>query len=636
MDSTTTTKNVHRQNMDAAVRSLMQKVARQVASKASNEEQQHQALMHFRHQLCDDIRRVVAQANSIDALNLEQKMRLNESRDLKEIYDAKAPINEQITRRGFQQSSIDQMKVEQQRRTTEHKMKSVCEELVRTVNRKEVLSSMRNEQIERITFDMVKEVCEELRRVIAQKQANVAFDQARSERLNETTPQSTDERNEVLLALQRMGNQTRAKDLMEMERAARVSRDNVHRVCEELRRSVQQKSAAQNADDEKTRRIAFNKHRHEVCEEIRRVGSRREATQGAEKERQLRTSSESQYWVTDAAAISKAKHDVNADILKRGNICTAQNAAELEQQRRVIEQSMKEVCEELVRTVNRNIVTDITAVEQAQRICRDQTHEICNELRRVIARKFAIAMLDEEQKRRGSFASPSVSDAHRSLLDDIEQKGNQNRAIEVMELEREHRIHEHNMKSVCEEIERAVNINIAREATLIEQSQRVVRNMIHEVCDELRRTSNRKRVLKFTNESRLNSSMHIPEIDDTRRSVLDQIERLANQRDAIEIMEKERNARIHEDRMHDVCDQVRRHVSKKKALVSMKEVQETALVRRKLILVTDQLVQKHKRKCASNDSIMEKKRRMANPPTPTKEQQRLQRALANDIISVGA
>lgn len=91
MDSTTTTKNVHRQNMDAAVRSLMQKVARQVASKASNEEQQHQALMHFRHQLCDDIRRVVAQANSIDALNLEQKNACQRIKRFKENLRRKGP-----------------------------------------------------------------------------------------------------------------------------------------------------------------------------------------------------------------------------------------------------------------------------------------------------------------------------------------------------------------------------------------------------------------------------------------------------------------------------------------------------------------------------------------------------------------
>eukprot|EP00040_Diaphanoeca_grandis_P032490 m.196936 g.196936 ORF g.196936 m.196936 type:complete len:697 (+) comp32638_c0_seq1:314-2404(+) len=630
---------INRQTMDLVVNDLVRQVSRQVTSKAILDEQQQQALMHFRHQLCDDIRRAVGQRYSISAMHKEQSLRSTVDPSTITIHDSKVPINEAISRRGNQLEAIHAMEIEQRSRTVQHHMKSVCEDIVRAVNRKHATVASNNEQVERITRDLVKDVCEELRRTSARKDVLSALDTEQQLRITTPAPSNTDAemdaKQELVQALGRMGNQTEALELMELERAARICRANVHAFCEDVRRTVGRRRVSLDVDEEQVRQTVLHRHRHAICEDLRSATSRKQAARLAEDERQLRANPDVNYWVKDSSRISDAKHAINADIVMMGNTMEAQQTTEFEQHQRITQQSMAHVCEELVRVVNRNLANQAIDLEQAQRVCRDRTHQLCEELRRVAARNVAVRLADDEQQLRTSQQPPQHTTEQRDqVLQQVQRVGDQKFAITSMNREQEHRLHELRMHGVCEQIQRSVNASIANTLMMTEQSQRVCRDIMHQVCDDVRRTVNRLSATQATEVERQRQSTSTPpDMTETRRQLLHAIERRGAKLNAIVQMELERDTRIHADQMHEVCDSLRRHVGKQTALDSMKEVQQECVAKRQLFIAADQLVQIQKRKTATIQSDRERHRLLAEPMTPTKELKALHRRLSLDIIA---
>jgi len=468
------TTRINRQTMDRIIKDVVRQVARQVASSASSQEQQRQALMHFRHNLCDDIRRSVGQNNSVNAMKEEQQARVaTHTHDMEkltvlaaaavaETHILRSSIHEVITRRGNQQDSIRAMDDEQQVRIAEHRMESICEELVRVVNRKQTTTASKNEQIERITRDLVKNVCEDLRRTQARKQATKQTDSEQVARNNAPTPQPTHSKMQVLESLTRMGSQKEAIELMELEQASRICRDSVHAFCEEVRRTVGRKRVMSQADEEQMRQTAFHHQRHQVCEQVRSVTSRNTATTAAKQEQNLRTRNESGYWVKDPAAISNAKHSINTDIVKLGNQAFAREVANTEQSKRGVERSMLQVCEELVRVVNRNTADKAVSFEKAQRICQHKTYQVCEDLRRVVACSAARQLCDVEQQQRQTEQPPQQSEQRAQVLSQLERLGSQKQAIAAMDFERQHRLHQQQMDTICQQLERSVNASIVK------------------------------------------------------------------------------------------------------------------------------------------------------------------------------
>lgn len=651
---------VSRQLMGTVLENLTDTIARRTAAKESREEQLEQLSLYRRHEICEELRRKVNRSRT--SLTPEQDrqdiVQLINSLDPK-VKSTKFDVNSVIERRGNQKAAIEAMENERVSRIQEQLMEAVCEELPRRVNQISASLQMDIERQQRITRSLLHDICEQVRRTSNIESVKIAAEDERIQRVaflaSKSSPKAVEvpeyygpsmvefARDAVKEAIVRRGNKIENIKAMAQEQAERRQAHFMKDVMENLRRTVARKYAAIAIEEEqKKREIA--QRMHDVCADIRSTTNRMATAALVKEEQTARTESGilRTYWTVDPKFISETKHDINEAISKIGQTKTVVDASALEQAQRKQSHLMKDVLENLRRTVARTNVIEAMTEEKEQRHTRHKMHDVCSDIRSATNRLASAELAREEQTARTESGilrtywtvDPKViSETKHDINDAIRKQAQVKYAREASDLEKEERINRQSMDTVFAELLSATGRNTTKEAEDIEKAQRVARNYTHDVCEEIRRTCAAKdadRAMKVELEERIASfgnQPHSPVVE----AVICDITRRGNQKNAVDQMEEERCDRIREDQVHSLCESIRRFVAQKHADQVMKEVQQAEIARMKLSEVIKMLVKQKHRKEASKSFSIEQDRIKNREVNPTYK--KLQEQVCREIQS---
>merc|ERR1711959_284511 len=150
-------------------------------------------------------------------------------------------------------------------------------------------------------------------------------------------------------------------------------------------------------EEQKKREIA--QRMHDVCADIRSTTNRMATAALVKEEQTARTESGilRTYWTVDPKFISETKHDINEAISKIGQTKTVVDASALEQAQRKQSHLMKDVLENLRRSVARTDVIEAMTEEKEQRHTRHKMHDVCSDIRSATNRLASAELAREEQ-----------------------------------------------------------------------------------------------------------------------------------------------------------------------------------------------------------------------------------------------
>lgn len=549
-------------------------------------------------------------------------------------------INVAVERRSNQRSAIAAMVDEQASRDQMRRMSMVLDTLVATRARKAAAAAERHEQTYRVAMNWRHEIMDELRRNRTTVDVAKLTEAERAAQIAEpaTTNASSELRTLLKESIDRRGGRAKAIESMEAERSDRVHASNMNAICDEMVRTVARMAARTAADDEQAERITANTM-HAVCEEVRRVhaaSNARRAT-AAEQQRQIAERSSPDSWTVvtsadDATALAwyygdmitaSNKAAVNEMIVRMGNRTAATAAMEDERANRMIQSTMREVCEQLERSYARTTAARLADDEQTYRIAMAARHDVCAEVRSTTSRAASktAAHIAQEQLVAATYAPRP--DTHHELLEAIARRGGATIGVAAMEAERDRRVHEHTMHHVCDDLRRAVAAKTAVEATETERAQRVAIDAMHTICEELRRTVNvelaisladgeqRRRVAEHDRAEAVGAHF----ASDLTFELLEEIQRMGNEKTAIEAMDSEKVARIQRDRMHDAMHELVRRAGQQTAKRAMEVTQAHEIARQHGARVMESLLLQHKRKEATVATDIERASRVLNAIT---------------------
>jgi len=275
-------------------------------------------------------------------------------------------------------------------------------------------------------------------------------------------------------------------------RAEKIHEHAMHIVCEELRRAVAQNEARSAILDEQQRRIC-EQWMHEVMSELRSTAAKRATAAVAEEEQRARVESgvHRTYWTVDPADVSAAKAPINEDIHRRGNTMIALECATVASAEQVHQYQMRDLCEQIERMVSQKIATQQEYAEQQRRIAEQWMHDVFDELRRTVARtQVATAVANESlQQNRVHYYCNAPSDVVNTRFEvnsDIERAENRRNAIECMEIERFMRIQTEHMAAVADAVRRFVAQKDSLNTMSLETARAETRRQFDLVADAIR------------------------------------------------------------------------------------------------------------------------------------------------------
>lgn len=558
-------------------------------------------------------------------------------------HDSKAELNAELLRLSNQNAALAAMVDEQQARIQQQKMRLVLNTLVDGISRERAARAEADERQARVAFEWRHQVMEDVRSAASRRHAAAATEAERAARL-EAGPSPVPDELHGLRALlnetiERNGRRASAVEAAEAAQRERVHADQMDMITDEMVRTIGRMAAMKAADVEQAERAALDRI-HDVCDEIRRVTAATAAARAANEEqiRRIAELAEDASYVNvssadDAISLSAYYGDavtsgrkaaVNEAVTRRGNRTHALAEMEAEQQRRQVQNAMLRVCDEVERSAAQREATRTTAVEQAQRTTLEQLHRICEQLRSVSSRRAAAEAAAEEQVWRANsgidrtywVTDPgAISEAKHDVNAQVERLGQTAHARYYTELEQVERVHQQTMHGICDELRRSVNARQGLKASEMEQAQQVTLDRIHELCDEVRRVANRRDAAAAADAERAERVAQAPAtrepVDGVTTALHEAIIRRGNQTSAVDAMEAERAARIHQDRMSEVGEQLRRKTAQREAVRAMAEVQQAKVHELEMQRVLDGLVARHKRNAAREVTTAEKEARIA-------------------------
>lgn len=414
----------------------------------------------------------------------------------------KSLVSSEVVRRANQENAVRDMICEQIKRVQATRMHTVLQDVIRQVARSNAQAAAHEEQCRRIMTESRHALCEQLRRSVAASMAErsaAAEQRARIEsgvlrtywtvdpaQINTTAKAKVNE------DIHRRGNKWAARAMSQVAIDEAAHQHRMLQLCEELERAVNQSTAKLAANDEHRRRIC-EQWMHEVMSELRSAAAKRATAAAAEEEQRARVESgvHRTYWTVDPADVSAAKAPINEDIHRRGNTMIALECATVASAEQVHQYQMRDLCEQIERMVSQKIATQQEYAEQQRRIAEQWMHDVFDELRRTVARtQVATAVANESlQQNRVHYycnAPSDVVNTHFEVNSDIERAQNQRNAIECMEIERFMRIQTEHMAAVADAVRRFVAQKDSLNTMSLETARAETRRQFDLVADAIR------------------------------------------------------------------------------------------------------------------------------------------------------
>jgi len=316
------------------------------AADAERQEREHVDAMHA---VCDDIRRSVAQKHASAAAAAEQQTRVSRERGrtvfesaaltvrraqsaadaeaerLRQVasppqivgLDAAAEVLADIERKGNAAAADAAMEQERAERMHADRVAAMCEQLVRTIARRDAATEADHERQSRITAELGRAVVAELRSAADRRwaaDAASAEQTARSDGEGDYWA-SPDDRlldalHELRVTIERRGNAAAADAATEQERTERIHANQLAVVNDQLRRSAAQAAVIDAMERERDERVHSDRM-ESTFEEISRINGREQVIRDAEAERRRRSSAD---FVQPTECIKHMKRDVCASI----------------------------------------------------------------------------------------------------------------------------------------------------------------------------------------------------------------------------------------------------------------------------------------------------------------------------------
>jgi len=468
--------------------------------------------------------------------------------------------------------------------------REVCDRFTRSM----VIESEKMEQAERVAQDKMRnQVLPQVEAAHRWKQLTLEIKAAQEELIKDMDEHlkkraSDPHFSEMLIEIERLGNQRWAQKAIELERERRVLAEKKESALLDLQRKVSQKQIQADIENEKAaanhkrkmelvldqatykqrlRAVAdlVEAHRNElesegtshavaaeILEEIERLGNQKEALKAADGEKERRVilalhgdvmsdleRRVTQRVVAEDVAMESArfKHSHSFRMILEQAIYStrgkeASSAFEQERQHRAEQESNKAIDDELLEDIqrlgNRKASLAKMKCEQTRRTQEWRRGEINEALLRALNQRQASADADFEAARaQFHFRSTPV-------VTDVFREGQRREAVRLMECEREERIREmekeqisrrenYKLKCLLEELGRFCNQNSVKAATTHEQQERINRNKLEMVVSDLQRELNR---LGAINEAEMERARRI-NLDKTK-FVLEELERFHN------------------------------------------------------------------------------------------------------------
>merc|ERR1719261_2371084 len=284
------------------------------------------------HEVMSELRSTAAKKATAAVAEEEQRARVESgvhrtywTVDPADVSAAKAPINEEILRRGCKATSIESSAAGRAEKIHEHAMHIICEELRRAVAQNEARLVILDEQQRRTCEQWMHEVMSELRSTAAKRATAAAAEEEQRARVESGVHRTywTVDPADVSAAkapinedIHRRGNKWAARAMSQVAIDEAAHQHRMLQLCEELERAVNQSTAKLAANDEHRRRIC-EQWMHEVMSELRSTAAKRATAAVAEEEQRARVESgvHRTYWTVDPADVSAAKAPINEEIL---------------------------------------------------------------------------------------------------------------------------------------------------------------------------------------------------------------------------------------------------------------------------------------------------------------------------------
>jgi hypothetical protein len=396
------------------IASHLDQVARKAAVSAVHDERERRMALDRMREVAHDLRRVCG-ARAADAAAAKEQAERMANGPVVEVEPtaaaAKHEILNEIERLGSTMKAREHATDARAEAEHERVMHALCEELVRSMARKNARAAVDEERARRVfEAKWMHEIAAEVRSATSRRIAAAAACEEQRARVESgvartywTVDQSViaDAKAEVNSDVERIGNRSRALEAMEAERDAQTHAHVMRVVCEQLERSVAQKTALNAAEDERAARVA-EQRMHAVAEELRRAYNAKVAAAAAREEQRARVESgvARTYWVVDPTVVADTKHDVNSDVERKGNRTRALEAMEEERQVRIHADRMAEVTFAVRRLVAQRMADQIAEIELAQAKTRHSFDVVADEVRRTVNRRIAQRECEREQRNR--------------------------------------------------------------------------------------------------------------------------------------------------------------------------------------------------------------------------------------------
>lgn len=377
------------------------------------------------------------------------------------------------------------------------------------------------------------------------------------------------------------------------EQQQRIQVARMQRTLDALVAAINRQATAQAELAEQERRAALH-WRHDIMDQIRSTASRKAASVLGEIERASQI---------DAGFPADANGDVRVSLLetiqRMGGRSSAIDAMEAERVERIHANKIDMICDELTRAVARMGAAKASEAEKTEQIAADAMHTVCDEIRRAAAANIARAATTAEQARRvaertedtdwstlaaaddvvniSSYFGDAVTSAHKAAInEEVCRRGGQAAAVAQMAEEQHRRHTTRQMLVVCEDLERSVARSAAAAAADAEQQHRTAFDARHEVMAQLRSDRSRKTAATAAAEEqewrtksgidRTYWTVDPATVSETKHALNRNVERLGATAAAQLSADREQVGRVREDRMHEVCDDLRRSVAQSWAL----------------------------------------------------------------------
>jgi len=367
---------------------------------------------------------------------------------------------------------------------------------------------------------------------------------------------------DTLSAVERLGNQKLANQMMDEEQKVRVMERKKSDVMIQLERYAAGKKADRGTADQ----MALVNHgmiQNRVLEQL--LLRKRILIVVAKTEKERAERMEQQRMEAPESFV-----DILEQVIRLGNQKNVNEQSNLEQERRILMQRAAKVHDSVVRKVAQTNASKEVSMEQVRRIAVENTNKTIQALERYMNQKMADSQADTEQQRRIHEDVRDVLDSGRDeLLSTIERRGNQKTVDAQADEEQENRVLHDRLNRVLIDLVRKINCLRADNDAEDERVRRVTIEKATVVMDQLL-LHHRKLMVIDQCETERQGRMQVNEIQRREEfsdffQVLTQVERRYNQKSADNSSELERQYRVLKVSFAATMEQLERKSNQKAA-----------------------------------------------------------------------